>query len=1639
MKKTIQRRISRIAASAVAVAVAVTGIANSKFGNPSVSYAASIMDYDAVSSVNYADILGRGIDYGVVSDQFVQSMHMETTFATNLFTNAGGEQNCDVDLAGDAPAHFIIAEVEDGSQVRFGRTYEGADSVLFNIETTESIKNNNIAYDNVCKADPQYKIDTYDNLKGKVDSIIGHMQDESKRFLSKPAVNIDDIADYKNGKAVIDLTDSSYDNAVVYINIPEDSAIGNNLKGAEVLNIVKNSNTVIVFNVLTPNKVTLPQYTMTIADYDKAGYDFEVDGELKDGKLTFNSTTTHSGEDSIHNRIVDKEMCQKVIWNIPNSKEVAFDTTAGTFLLPNPETYAYTVGSSAGWVASAGKTEVRGGEWHYIYHGRSEDGFDKNKSSFHFASYKTFTNKFNGKNTEQIDNIYAGEGEFTFSFTETESDYKTTVKNYENVSTDKNGRIIFPSLSFAAKEIDPRNPEMHYYVIKEVSMKDKDSKITLSKGEIDIALKVVNNNGVLSYYVSSVKYLTNKHDSNDIAAVNEDVNMSGIEFGLGGFFNLYDLKTSEIDITKKISTDDLNSFNNKYKNEKYKVAIKKGDLYVQNNEGGLALSEHYFEVMSGETVHVSGLVPGDYKVIEAGENLVDYKLDNIEYKINGQSKDSFTVNSDGSKVNAEVVNTYKKLDTDNKALLEVYKETKGLPTSYSNKEFEVAVVANVANGPVKYVQNANGDLGDQPVYFKIKALETISFAVPKTAKNYQNNDAKCTYQVIEKKAEIDGYKWSTTYSNRGEEVITDAVDVKDIDNATKVSLLNTYSRETGNLTINKSFKVNGSDMTNDKAFANAKFIISGPEDFEKVEVSYADFKGGSYTLNNIPLGQYTVTETNMKNSAPDGYGYVTTRYNTGNSCTLNNNNKNGEIGITNEYRKLSSLAIRKTVVTESGSKVTKNRFKLAVKNNSGKYYDPKSGEFTSAEIVYFTVNVDEDYVIKNIPEGSYTITEDLTDAAVDGYKLTTNGIGTGVYVSGNATANVTNTYSRDDSAKTYTLNLKKKAIDAPYSDTVYEIAVKKGNQYLVANGDLVSEPYFFKLTNDEEIKLTLRDAGPYTIVEKTENVSENDNFTLETLYEVDGKVVANGAFSFSNSKTKVDAVVRNNYEHIGGPETGEFEIVKVNSKDNGINLEGATYGLYLPVSESDEDLTYPKVIVDGESCYQVDIKTTNYDGVVKFENVFADKNYIVKELETVGGYYLSEDAIKVSVAVKNGKSTVSIENNGNGIAKLSNGQVLWLENEIIIEISKINRGGDLLAGAILHIEDEDENIIVDSIKTNDNGVITISGKDYSSLVAGRKYYLVEDKAPNGYVIADPVEFEIGVTPKVSTSGKINPVKVNMIDDEVVKTAKLELNKTIDGENITEDDLKNLKFTVQDDGGKYLYKDSEGNVKISKTKVEISLGEFDKDMYGMYSYVFEDVEFGEYTITETQANIEGYDIKYVKMNGQEVKEGTDKSYSTNIVLTRAGKTLWIEDAYKVQTGDLELTKTIDGKNVTEDDLENLKFTVQNEAGEYLSKDKDGKVVTSKEKVEIALGEFDKNNDGTYSLKFEDIEVGKYTVKETQANIEGYDIEYVEMDGKKVNASEDKSFTSTTVVTKDGKVIEIVDAYKAQTGDLELTKT
>ena len=90
--------------------------------------------YDSVSQVNYARILNRATDYGIVADHFYQKMHMETTFATNHFSNPNGAQNNDVDFIDGQTAHFLIAGIDEGSRVRFGANN---DAGMYDLEVSE--------------------------------------------------------------------------------------------------------------------------------------------------------------------------------------------------------------------------------------------------------------------------------------------------------------------------------------------------------------------------------------------------------------------------------------------------------------------------------------------------------------------------------------------------------------------------------------------------------------------------------------------------------------------------------------------------------------------------------------------------------------------------------------------------------------------------------------------------------------------------------------------------------------------------------------------------------------------------------------------------------------------------------------------------------------------------------------------------------------------------------------------------------------------------------------------------------------------------------------------------------------------------------------------------------------------------------------------------------------------------------------------------------------------------------------------------------------------------------------------------------------------------------------------------------------
>ena len=81
----------RIVAFAVAATMTLSTALTGGFGGKTVVNAAEETDipkrFDTASAVNYAAILGRGVDFGVVAEDFLQIEHMETTYAAVTFAN----------------------------------------------------------------------------------------------------------------------------------------------------------------------------------------------------------------------------------------------------------------------------------------------------------------------------------------------------------------------------------------------------------------------------------------------------------------------------------------------------------------------------------------------------------------------------------------------------------------------------------------------------------------------------------------------------------------------------------------------------------------------------------------------------------------------------------------------------------------------------------------------------------------------------------------------------------------------------------------------------------------------------------------------------------------------------------------------------------------------------------------------------------------------------------------------------------------------------------------------------------------------------------------------------------------------------------------------------------------------------------------------------------------------------------------------------------------------------------------------------------------------------------------------------------------------------------------------------------------
>ena len=116
----------------------------------------------------------------------------------------------------------------------------------------------------------------------------------------------------------------------------------------------------------------------------------------------------------------------------------------------------------------------------------------------------------------------------------------------------------------------------------------------------------------------------------------------------------------------------------------------------------------------------------------------------------------------------------------------------------------------------------------------------------------------------------------------------------------------TNTLKSGTLEIIKSITgdVSDSALTAEQKAAMT-FTVTGPDGYSET-VHYSDFANGKYTFQNLPLGEYTVTETNAD---MEGYKLTTTYSVDGGKVTVTNK-ETASITITNNYVKTKDVSVK---------------------------------------------------------------------------------------------------------------------------------------------------------------------------------------------------------------------------------------------------------------------------------------------------------------------------------------------------------------------------------------------------------------------------------------------------------------------------------------------------------------------------------------------------------------------------------------------------------------------------------------------------------------------------------------------------------------------------------------------------------
>ena len=419
---------------------------------------------------------------------------------------------------------------------------------------------------------------------------------------------------------------------------------------------------------------------------------------------------------------------------------------------------------------------------------------------------------------------------------------------------------------------------------------------------------------------------------------------------------------------------------------------------------------------------------------------------------------------------------------------------------------------------------------------------------------------------------------------------------------------------------------------------------------------------------------------------------------------------------------------------------------------------------------------------------------------------------------------------------------------------------------VVPDGYKKADDIYFKVSKNGEISIKGKD-GTYS---KTNKVIMKDEAKP-------GKIVISKSVTGSINKEQAEKVI-------------SFKVTNNSTKEvNTYSLKDFNY------DESNKKWTKELIQVAGG--YKVEELVTSIKGhKLSLTQYQINENGEIKEKVT--------DKIAEKVTVKKDKTTfIEFENN-------------YDLNVFDVEIDKTDISGTKeVDGAKLKVIDEEGNLVERWISGQDDE------KTHKLKLSPGKYTLIEEEAPYGYRVADPIDFT------VNENGKIEGMSENKITMKDEKTqAKLILTKTIEGD-IPKKDAQKITFKVT-------------NQKTNKVD-KYTLDDFSYDEVKKIWTKELDVLAGEYTVEETNSSIEGYTVKTTFIiNGQEVEGKKTES----IQIEDQGKgNVAFKNSYTPKLYEVSIRKQ---DILNNEDIEGASLQIQNkDTGEIISIDssKDGQKV------------------------------------------------------------------------------------------------